>query len=185
MTVRRTACIVALAALVVGCDSETKRSQARLAALERQRTDLAERLTVRQNAMREAQQRLDSLNGGLATYNTEVHRFIENHRMAAECIRAARSTWGDGNAFSGEVSNLTRAGAAICAVALLNSSFAREVASVTDKLHEADVHVQNVKAEITAAQRALDAKRSELEGNEAAIDRIDVEIADVRRQLER
>jgi predicted nucleic acid-binding Zn-ribbon protein len=182
---RKTACLLALAAVVLACNGEKKRLQKRLAALERQHADLAQRLTARQNAMHEAQQRVDTLHGSLATYNTEVHQFIENHRLAAECIRVGRSAWGEGNAFSGQDSSLTKAGAAICTLGLLSSTFAREVASVADKLRDADVHVQNLQADITAAQRAVDARRSELEGNEAAIDRIEVEIADVRRQLER
>jgi septal ring factor EnvC (AmiA/AmiB activator) len=185
VTVRKTACLLGLVALVLACNGETKRLQVRLAELERQRGDLAQRLAMRQDAMREAQQRVDTLNGTLATHNTEMHRFIESHRLAAECIRVGRSAWGDGNAFSGAGSGMTKAGAALCTVGLLSSTFAREVATVAEKLREADVHVQNLKGEIAAAQHAADATRSELEGSEAAIVRIDVEIADVRRQLAR
>jgi len=135
--------------------------------------------------MREAQQRVDSLNGNLATHDTEVHQFLENHRLAAECIRVGRSAWGEGSSLSRQGSGLTKAGAAICTVGLLSSTFAQEVANVAEMLRDADVRVQNLNAEIAVAQRAVDAKRAELEGNESAIDRIEVEIADIRRQLER
>jgi hypothetical protein len=135
--------------------------------------------------MRYAAELIDALNAELTAYNTSVHAFIDGHRIAAACIRASRSTWGENNAFSHDVSTGTRVGTALCGVALLNPVFARDVALVADKLGEADAHVRDLQAQITAAQRAIDADRAQVRDSESSVDQLAAEIEDVHRQLER
>lgn len=171
--------------MALACNGEKRRLQEQLAVLQQRQTTLSQRLTNRKTTMREAQHQFDTLNADLTAYDTDVHKFISNHRIAAECIRASRSTWGENNAFSNEVSTLTTVGAALCGVALLDHGFAQEVAHVTDKLGDADTRVKALKEQIAAAQRTVDADRSEVQKNEAAIDRIAAEIADVQVRLER
>jgi len=177
--------LVALCLLLVACNGEKRRLQQRLAELEQQHATLSQRLKVRRNTIRDSAQRIDTLNAELTAYNTSVHTFIDGHRVAAECIRASRSTWGDNNAFSHDVSTATRFGTALCAVALLNREFAQEVAHVADKLGEADAHVHDLQAQIATAERAIDTDRADVERGEAEVDRVAADIAAVQQQLER
>jgi len=177
--------LIALCFLLLGCNGEKRRLQQRLAALEQQHTTLSQRLEARRNTIRDSTQRIDTLNAELTAYNTSIHTFIGGHRVAAECIRASRSTWGDNNSFSHDISTATRFGTALCSVALLNREFAQEVARVADKLGEADAHVRDLQAQIVAAQRAIDTDRAEVERGEAEVDRVAADIAGVQQQLER
>jgi predicted nucleic acid-binding Zn-ribbon protein len=176
---------LALCAVLLACSGEKRRLQEQLNVLEQERASLSQRLDQRKNMMRDTTQRLEALNAELTAYNTDVHSFIAAHRIAAECIRASRSTWGENNAFSHDVSATTRFGTALCSVALLNAQFAHEVEGVANRLGEADAHVRNLKEQAAAAERELAADRTEVEKSEAAVREIAAEIADVQRQMER
>lgn len=175
---------LALCFLVLACNGEKQRLQQRLTTLEEQKAMLSQRVEVRRATIRDAMQRMDMLNAELTAYTTSMHAFLDGHRIAAECIRASRSTWGDNNAFSHEVSSTTRIGTALCAVALLNRDFAHDVAQVADKLGEADAHVRDLQAQIAAAQRAIDTDRAEVERGQAEVDRVAADIIGVQQQLE-
>jgi hypothetical protein len=155
----------------------------RLAALEQQHVIASERLPARSNVIADAQRRLDTLNTDLTTHNTEVHAFIEHHKVAAACIRASRASWSNENAFSTEVSLPSRVGAALCGVALLNGDFAGEVRFVTEKLSEADARVKDLKAQMDAARRTIDNEGVELQRDQNTADGIAAEIAGIRQQL--
>ena len=181
-------CAVVLAILSIAlfaCNGQQRRLQGKADLLEQERASLTQRVDERQTAVRDTSDKLDTLNRELATYGTNVQSFITAHRIAASCIRAARSTWGENNAFSHDVATTTRVGAALCSVALLNKQFAEEVGHVADQLGEADAHVRTLKGQIAAAERELAAHRSELEKSEAAVRQLGAEIADVRQQMER
>jgi len=166
-----------------GCKS--RRLQEQLTVLEQERTSLTQRLDQHKNSLRDATVRVDTLNSELTTYNTDIHSFVEAHRIAAECIRASRSTWGDNSTFSHDVAPTTRLGSALCRLGLLNAQFAQEVTRVAGKLSEADAHVRQLKEQIAAGERELAAERAEVAKSEAAVGDIAVEIADVQRQMER
>lgn len=175
-----------LAVLVAACaGGERRRMQEKLDVLEQERTSLAQRLEQRRNSLHDSTERLAALNSELAAYNTDVSSYITAHRVAAECIRASRSTWGDNNSFSHEVTATTRFGSVVCNVLLLNAQFAQNVARVVDKLGEADAHVRTLKDQITAAERAVVADRADLEKSETAVRDLAAEIADVQQQLEK
>ena len=178
------AAFIACCVLFLVCNCEKRRRQERLTFLQQQHGTIAQRINERRERMRDAEHRLDTLNADLAAYNTDVHNYLFSHRVTAECIRASRSTWADNNVFSRDVSQLTKFGAAICTVALLNAEFAQEVTQVTGKLAEADAHVKSLQREIAAARRAVDAERSEVERNEAELDPIAAEISDLQRKLQ-
>jgi predicted nucleic acid-binding Zn-ribbon protein len=176
---------IVFCALLLACNGEKRRLQERFSALERQHATLSQRLEGRRSTLSDEVQRIDTLKADLTAYNTSVHTFIAGHRIAAECIRASRSTWGETNAFSHDVSTATRFGTALCAVALLNAEFAQEVARVADRLGEADAHARDLQSQIAAAERAIEAGRAGVQQGEAAVDQLAAEIADVQRQLER
>src|SRR5947207_7478291 len=116
--------------------------------------------------MCETTPQLSPLNHALNANDTNIHSYITAHRIAAACIHASRSTWGENNAFSHDVSTATRLGTALCSVALLNAQFAAEVTRVADQLNEADSHVRNSKEQIAATERELASDRAELERSE-------------------
>jgi len=176
---------VVLCAIFFACNGERHRLEKQLTVLEQERASLSQRLDQRKNALRDATQQLDALNSTLTTYNTDIRSFIAAHRIAAECIRASRSTWGDNNTFSHDVSMTTRLGSALCSVGLLNAQFAQEVTRVADKLAEADAHVRQLKEQIAAGEMEIAAARAEVAKSEAAVGDIAVEIADVQWQMER
>jgi predicted nucleic acid-binding Zn-ribbon protein len=175
---------IALCVVLVACNSEKKRLQAQLTVLDQEQASLSQRLEQRRSAMRDTTQRLEALHSELTTYNTETLSYIAAHRISAACIRASRSTWGENNAFSHEVSTATRFGTALCSVALLNAQFAQEVAGVAESLGRADAHVRELKQQIGEAERTLAADRTEVEKSEAAVNEIAAEIVDVQRQME-
>jgi predicted nucleic acid-binding Zn-ribbon protein len=176
---------IALCVVLLACNSETRRLQEQLTVLDQKRVSLSQRLEQRRSTMRDTTHRLEALHSDLTTYNTETLSFIAAHRISAECIRASRSTWGENNAFSHDVSTATRFGTVLCSVALLNAQFAQEVARVAERLGEADAHVRDLKQQIAAAESALTTDRAEVEKSEAAVGEIAAEIADVQRQMER
>jgi chromosome segregation ATPase len=176
---------VAFCAVLLACNGERHRLREQLAVLEQERASLSQRLDQHRNTLRDATRQLDALSSTLTTYNTDMRAFIAAHRIAAECIRASRSTWGENSTFSHDVSATTRLGSALCSVALLNSQFAQEVARVADKLGEADAHVRQLKEQIAAGERELAAERAAVAKSEAAVGDIAAEIVDVQRQMER
>jgi len=178
-------CIAAAVFLLVCASCERPRLQQQLDLLEQERTSLAQRVEQRRNSLRDSTERLAALNSELTAYNTDIYSYISAHRIAAECIRASRSTWGENNTFSHEVSATTRFGTVLCSVALLNAKFSQEVARVADKLGEADAHARMLKDQIATAERAVAADRGEMEKSETAVGEIAAEIADVQRQLEK
>lgn len=173
-----------LCILLLACSCKSKRLQEQLTVLEQERASLTQRLEQHRNTLRDAGQRLDTLNSELTTYNTDIRSYVTAHRIAAECIRATRSTWGDNSTFSHEVSAMTRLGSALCSVGLLNAQFAQEVTRVADKLGEADAHVRQLKEQIATGERELAAERAEVAKSESAVGDIAVEISDVQRQME-
>lgn len=181
---RPNAGLAALFLLALACNSEKRRLAEHLTQLEERRNTVLQRLTAKRNAMRDSQQRLDTLNADLTAHNTGVHTFLSNHRVAAECIRASRSTWGESNAFSNDVSRLTKFGAALCTVALLDNTFSREVTHVADKLAEADARVKELQQQVADAQRAVEADRHEVQREEMTLDEIAASMADVQRKLQ-
>jgi len=182
---RSRAGVIALFLSLLVCNCQKKRLQAQLTVLEQERASLSQRVEERRNRVRDTAQHLESLNSELATYNTNVHAFIVAHRVTAGCIQASRSTWGENNSFSRDVSMSTRLGAALCSVALLNAQFAAEVARVAEQLSEADAHVRQLKEQIAATERELASDRTELDRNEASAREIGAEIADVQQQMDR
>ena len=176
--------LVAICIVFLACNGEKRRLQQQLTVLEQERASLSQRLDQHRNTLRDTTQQLEALNSDLTSYNTDVHSFIAAHRIAAECIRASRSTWGENNTFSHEMSATTRIGTALCSVGLLNAQFAQEVAHVTDKLDEADAHARKLKEQIAAAERTLTADRAEVEKTETAAREVAAEIADVQRQMD-
>ena len=177
--------LVALCVVLLSCNGEKHKLQEQLTVLEQERTSLSQRLDQRKSTMHDTTHRLEGLNSELTTYNTEVLSFIAAHRIAAECIRASRSTWDRNNAFSHDVSTATRFGTVLCSVALLNAQFSQEVGRVADKLGEADEHVRTLKEQIAEAERALVADRAEVEKSQEAVGEVAAEIVDVQRQLDR
>jgi len=178
-------CFAVLCVVLLAGSCKSRKLQEQLTVLEQERASLTQRLDQHKNGLREATLRVDTLNSELTTYNTDIHSFVAAHRIAAECIRASRSTWGDNSTFSHDASATTRLGSALCSVALLNAQFAQEVTRVADKLGEADAHVRQLKDQIAAAERELAAERAEVAKSEAAVGDIAVEIADVQRQMDR
>lgn len=176
---------LAICVVFLACNRERRQLEERLGILEQQRMTLDRTVTDRRARADDAARRIATLKADLAAYNTDVHDFIAGHRVTAECIRASRSTWGESNSFSNDVSRLTKFSAALCSVALLSDDFAAEVARVTAKLNEADAHVKGLKDQIAAAERVLDAERAAVRDKEAELDRITAEVAVVRRRLER
>jgi chromosome segregation ATPase len=182
---RRPLRFVALCVILLAFGCERRKLQERLTVLEQKHTSLTQRLDQHKNTLRDATQRLDALNSELTTHNTDIRSFVAAHRIAAECIRASRSTWGDNNTFSYDVSATTRLGSALCSVALLNAQFAQEVTRVADKLGEADARVRQLKEQIAAGEKELAVERAEVAKSEAAVGDIAAEIVDVQRQMER
>jgi predicted nucleic acid-binding Zn-ribbon protein len=176
---------VALCVILLAFGCERRKLQERLTVLEQERASLTQRLDQHKNSLRDATLRVDTLNSELTTYNTDIHSFVAAHRIAAECIRASRSTWGDNSTFSHDVSATTRLGSALCSVGLLNAQFAQEVTRVAEKLGEADAHVRQLKEQIAAGERELAAERAEVAKSEAVVGDIAAEIVDVQRQLDR
>ena len=177
---------VTFAILLLACAGcERRRLEKQADVLEQERTSLAQRAEQRRNSLRDSTDRLAALNSELTAYNTAMSSYISAHRIAAECIRASRSTWGENNAFSHEVSATTRFGTVLCSVALLNTKFSEEVSRVADKLGEADAHVRTLKDQIAVAERAVSSDRGEVERSETAVKEVAAEIADVQRQMEK
>src|ERR1700756_3214301 len=128
---------IALCVILLACGREQHRLEEQREVLEQKRVSLSQRLEQHRKSLCDATQRIESLNASLTAYNTHVRSFIEAHRIAAECIRASRSTWGESNAFSHDVSPTARFGTALCSVGLLSTQFAQQVAHVAEKLAEA------------------------------------------------
>lgn len=177
--------MVVLSLALLACNGERRRLQTQLTALEEKRASLVQVADERRNTLRDATQDLDRRNGELSRYNDNVRSFIAAHRIAAACIHASRSTWGENNAFSHDVSTATRFGTALCSVGLLNAQFAQEVTRVADQLSEADAHVRQLKEQIAAAEKEIASGRVELERSEASLREIGAEIVDVQQQVER
>lgn len=178
--------IVAAALAILSCSREKERLQGQLGVLEQERAALIQRIDQRKSAVQESSRRIEALKSELTAYADGLESFMAGHRIAIECIRASRSTWGDSNpAFSHAVAPTTRMGAALCSVALLNQRFAAEVAEVTDRIAEGEKRKRELKEQIAAAERALDADRAEVQKSENAVDAIALEIADVQQQMQR
>jgi predicted nucleic acid-binding Zn-ribbon protein len=169
--------------LVLACNAEERRLTERLRVVELQHATLSQRLQSRRNALDDAESRLDALNRDLTGHNTEVHAFIDAHKVAAACIRASRTSWGDDNSFASEVSAAQRFGAALCGIALLDADFAREVAHVADKLGEADRRVKELNEQIAALRRTIEADRRKVDEDHAAVEQLEAEAADVKYRL--
>jgi predicted nucleic acid-binding Zn-ribbon protein len=176
---------VALCIVLLACNRERRQIEERVAILDEQRVMLERTVSDRRNRVAEATRRADALKADLAAYNTELHDFLANHRVAAECIRTSRSAWGEGHSFSGDGSRLTKVGAALCSVALISNEFAAEVARVTEKVDEAGAHVKDLEAQINAAERTLETERAAVREKESELDAITAEITVLRRRLER
>lgn len=181
----RNRALVVLSLALLACACGRRRLQDQLTALDGKRASLVQVADERRNALRDATQNLDTRNSELSRYNDNVRSFILAHRIAAACIHASRSTWGENNAFSHDVSTATRFGTALCSVALLNAQFAQEVTRVADQLSEADAHVRQLKEQIAAAENEVASGRDQLERSEASLREIGAEIADVQQQMER
>jgi len=175
--------LLAFCMVVAACNGEKHRLEEQLAVLQRRHTAATQKITEHTNAMRQSEHQLDALNAELTAYNTDLHNVLANHRIAAECIRASRSTWSENNTLSNDASTLTKVGTALCGVGLLSSEFSREVAFVTNKLNEAETHAKSLKEQIIAAQRAVESERSEVQRNETELDQVAAEIAEVQRRL--
>ena len=177
--------VLAVCLVLLACNRERRQIEGRLAVLDEQRLMLERTVNERRNRAAEATRRADGLKADLAAYNTDLHDFLARHRITAECIRASRSTWGEGNSSSNDGSRRTKVSAALCAVALISNEFAAEVARVTEKLNEADVHVKDLKDQITAGERILETERAAVRAKESELDAITAEITVLRRRLER
>lgn len=151
--------------------------------LEQRHATLTQRLQSRRDELQDAESRFDALNRDRTAYNTEVHTFIDAHKIAAACIRASRTSWGDDNSFANEVSAAQRFGAALCAIALLDAGFAREVGHVADKLSEADTRVKELDEQIAALRRRIEADQQKVDDDQAAVEQLEAEIADVQYSL--
>lgn len=171
-------CLLALA-----CNTEERRLTERLRVLEQRHATLTQRLQSRRDELQDAESRSDALNRDRTAYNTEVHAFIDAHKIAAACIRASRTSWGDNNSFANEVSAAQRFGAALCGIALLDGDFAREVGHVADKLGEADARVKELDEQIAALRRRIEAGQKKVDADQAAVEQLEAEIADVKYSL--
>jgi DNA repair exonuclease SbcCD ATPase subunit len=172
--------------LVVGlaaCKTEKRQLMERVPALEQQYQDASRRLTARRNALTASEDRIRSLRVDLALHNTESQNYLQQHQIAAACIKVSRMSWGGDGETSGEVPEGAKVGGALCNVALLNNMFAQEVASVTHHLAESERQARDLKEQIAAEERALAAQRSEIKVDEDAVDRASADLASVQQRL--
>lgn len=184
LIVRRIALTAILLALALtACDTEKRRLQTRIAGLEQQQADLAQRLADRRRAVRESERRLDEVRGQLTEHNTGVHAFIHQHRAASTCVRAANITLGEDSEYSAQLAGVARFGTIVCAIAVLNPRFSQEVTEVADHLAQADRRARELKSQASEIERTLDDDRTRIREDEAALDSMASEIADLNHQL--
>jgi chromosome segregation ATPase len=173
--------LVALAA----CHTEKRRLAERLANVERQYREISHRLTTRRSAMSASEDRLRALRLELALQDTESQRYLQQHRIAAGCIRASRATWGSAGERAGEVPKGVKVGEALCNLALLSRTFTLEVNGVAERLAQADRRGKALREQIGAEERSLDQQRSEIRADEEAVDRVSASLNTLQQQLGR
>jgi chromosome segregation ATPase len=172
-------CVVALSA----CNAEKRRLTEHLSALEQQHAAASRRLLRQKHALTEAEDRLRAVKVELAVHNTEAQTYIQQHKIAAGCIHAARIQFGDNNAFSGEVTRCTRIGAVLCSLALLNKIFSRQVQQVAEKIGQADARAKQLRQQLVVLETATAAQRAELDAEREAAEDLAAQMNDVRNQL--
>lgn len=167
---------------LAACNTEKRHLLARIAELERQQTAQNQRTERRRNTVLDLERRLDTINGELTQYNSDVHAYVFRHRTAAACIRATNITLG-GDDDSGPIAGAAGWGTLLCTVALLDRRFAQEVTETATRLEEAGRRRRELKDKITGVQRTIDIEQSRLRDDESELDRVASEIAEVRYQL--
>jgi chromosome segregation ATPase len=172
-------CVVAFSS----CNAEKRRLTEHLGALEEQHAAVSRRLLRKKQAMTEAEDRLRAVKVDLAVHNTEAQTYIQQHQIAAGCIRAARIQFDEDNAFSGEVTRCTRIGAALCSLALLNKTFSREVQQVAKRVGQADERAKQLQQQLVMLEAATAAQRAELDAERDAADDLAAQMNEVRNQL--
>lgn len=180
---RRTV-ILALALLTVGaCNAEKRRLVARRAELERQQSAIEQRVDTYREVIRDAQQRLDTLNATLAEHNGTTRAYIVQNQTAAACIRAAAITFGNDSESREQVGAIAGLGTALCTVALLNQRFAAHVADVANAITQADQRARDMKSEIDEVRRTIGTDEERLRRAQEELAHIEHDLDDVRGQL--
>lgn len=167
---------------LVACNTEKRRLLARVGELERQQTIQKERTERRRDVLLDLEQQLASVNSELTQQNNNARAYLMQHRTAAACIRAANITFSD-DADSSPAAGAAGWGTVLCTVALLDQGFAREVTEAANRIEEAGQRRRELKTRITGVERAIEVERSRIRDDESALDRLDMELADVRHQL--
>jgi DNA repair exonuclease SbcCD ATPase subunit len=178
------ACLLTLLVLILpACNTERRRLTERLPHLEQEYKDASRRLTARRAALAASEDRIRSLRVDLALQNTETQNYLQQHQIAAACIKADRMNWGGEGQRSGDAARGAKLGGALCSVALLNNFFAQEVAGVTQHLGESEGHARELKERIAGEERALESQRGEIRADEDSVDRASADLAAVQQQL--
>lgn len=176
--------LIVVAIALAACNSERRRLTTRLNALEMQRAGVTRRIDERRTSVADAEDRLAAIQAELTAHNTEVHTFLDNHKVASACIRAARTQWtNDRNSPAHAASAASRIGAALCGVALLTAEFAQEVDLVSTKLAEADTHVNELNERIAGIRKTVKFERARIDRDREELDQLAVEMANIRAQL--
>lgn len=177
----RALCLIVLA---VGCKSEKRQLTEDLGVLQDRRLDLVRRLDAHEDAVREAERRLDALRAELASNTTDARGFLAGHPVAAGCIRAQRQTWGvDDAVFANDVIAYPEVIATVCSAGLLNANFKREVDSVVASLRQSGLRAKELTRQIAELQRTIDTQRAEIQNDESAVDQLSVEMSRVHGRL--
>ncbi len=173
---RRWLAVWCLAALA--CNDEQRQLSARLYQLETRRTTLTQRLETRRRAANDAESRLDTLTHELTAHNTDMHAFLADHRVAAACIRTARTSWGEGDPSGGQ-----RVGTVLCSLALLRRDFAREVDLVTATVAKGDARSKELNERIASIRQTVGSYRKQIGLDQGVLEGLESEMADVRSRL--
>jgi chromosome segregation ATPase len=160
---------------------EERRRKSELEALEKRQAVLKQRIGEQKDAVSQSERRIPDLKHDLQQKKAETNAYIDQHELQVACAYAAQVASGEGE-YSEKTRNCARIASMYCALAMLNPTFRRKVATVKQHVDEAEAEAQSLKKQILAERKKLKAERADLQSTQESIDHTASEIAALRQQ---
>jgi septal ring factor EnvC (AmiA/AmiB activator) len=137
------------------------------------------------------QQRIQSLRGEssdlsnqLEAHNSDVIAYLMNHKIAVACMGTVGMALSDDNAYSDTIKGIVTGVAILCGLGLLSGDFRSEVASVFDRMVQADSRAKNLQSQIRALDEQIAQETYGSTADQTTYDSLTSEIQQLQLRLQ-
>lgn len=136
-------------------------------------------------------QRIQSLRGNssdlsnqLTTLDNDVAAYLMNHKIALGCMGTLGMALSDDNEYSDTVKTIINGLAILCGLGLFSADFRSEVATVFDRMVQADAQAKNLQSQIRALDEQIAQETNGSTADQVTYDSLTSEIQHLQLRLQ-